>query len=121
MAELPSASIIVGGRNVNPEDVESIASTTEGIRPGRAVAFGVEDERLGSQRVVLVCEPTEQLDEDARRDVERALRRRAVTEADVVLGDVHLAERGWIVKTSSGKLARTANRDKYLQQVARSS
>jgi len=40
--------IIVGGRNFHPEDIESIADGVEGIRPGRCVAFGIDDERLGS-------------------------------------------------------------------------
>ena len=36
-------------------------------------------------------------------------------ELDVLVGDIRFVERGWIVKTTSGKLARAANREKYLQ------
>jgi len=32
----------------------------------------------------------------------------------VALRQVHLVDRGWLVKTSSGKIARRANRQKWL-------
>jgi len=31
--------IIVGGKNIYPQDLEAIANTTPGITPGRSVAF----------------------------------------------------------------------------------
>jgi acyl-CoA synthetase (AMP-forming)/AMP-acid ligase II len=110
--------IIVGGRNFHPEDVESIADAVEGIRPGRAVAFGIDDERLGSERAVVLCELRDATSADAsgRLAVERELRQSVVRTLDLVLGEVRFVEPGWIVKTSSGKLARAANREKYLRE-----
>jgi acyl-CoA synthetase (AMP-forming)/AMP-acid ligase II len=49
--------IIVGGHNVTPDDLEMIAGEVDGVAAGRVVAFGVSDERLGTDRVVIVCEP----------------------------------------------------------------
>ena len=40
--------IIVGGSNIFPEDLESLCDAVPGVQPGRAVAFGVADERLGT-------------------------------------------------------------------------
>jgi fatty-acyl-CoA synthase len=34
--------------------------------------------------------------------------------SDVALRQVRVVDRGWLLKTSSGKIARAANRDKYL-------
>ena len=48
--------IISHGRNLYPEDIEAVAESVAEVRKGRAVAFGVADERTGSERVVLVCE-----------------------------------------------------------------
>ncbi len=39
--------IIVGGRNVFPEDVERAVAEVEGVRAGNVIAFGVE-RRSGS-------------------------------------------------------------------------
>jgi hypothetical protein len=33
------------------------------------------------------------------------------------MGSIYLVERHWLVKTSSGKKARLANRDKYLAEA----
>jgi len=35
----------------------------------------------------------------------------------VALRDVYIVGKHWLVKTSSGKVARSANRDKYLLEV----
>jgi acyl-CoA synthetase (AMP-forming)/AMP-acid ligase II len=48
--------IIVGGHNVMPEDLESLAGDVPGSRAGRVVAFGLADERIGTERLVVVCE-----------------------------------------------------------------
>jgi acyl-CoA synthetase (AMP-forming)/AMP-acid ligase II len=36
--------IIVGGKNIYPQDLESLASEVEGVHPGRVAAFGVFNE-----------------------------------------------------------------------------
>jgi fatty-acyl-CoA synthase len=108
--------IIVGGRNIQPDDLEALASGVAGVLPGRAVAFGVPDAREGTERVVVVCETRPQLDPAARGELVKTLRRRAAQELDVVVGTVHLVAKGWAVKTSNGKLARATNREKYLRE-----
>jgi hypothetical protein len=71
------------------------------------VVFGVADERLGTERIVFLWEG-----DDARAaDVAREVRKRVVAALDIALGDVRLVPRGWILKTSNGKLARAANRE----------
>ena len=104
--------IIMAGKNVYPQDLEAIANDISGIYPGRAVAFGIMNERLGTEAIVMVCELLATADPQA---VEQALRRQIVTQTEITLTDVRLVEHRWVLKTSSGKLARSANRDKYLQ------
>lgn len=105
--------LIVGGKNIYPQDLEDIANRTAGVYPGRAVAFGVLDERLGSEKVVIICETTEGADLAA---AEQELRAKVVQETEVTVGDLRFVPRGWILKTSSGKHARTDNREKYLRE-----
>ncbi len=109
--------IIVGGRNLYPDDLEELAGTVPGVAPGRVVAFGVADARAGTERVVLVCEVAPDLDTAARAEIERELRRRAAQELDIVLGDVRFVRKGWVIKTSNGKIAHQTNRDKYLREL----
>ena len=48
--------IIVGGKNVHPQDLEALAGEVPGVHPGRVVAFGVFDDELGTEDVVVVAE-----------------------------------------------------------------
>jgi hypothetical protein len=52
------------------------------------------------------------------RDIEREIRARVVRQLDVAVSEIRFVPRGWVIKTSSGKLARSANRDKHLAEVA---
>jgi acyl-CoA synthetase (AMP-forming)/AMP-acid ligase II len=106
--------IIVGGKNIYPQDLEAIANSVPGVYPGRAVAFGVLDERIGSESIVMVAELNGNSQDPAA--VERELRAQIVKETEVTLADVRFVNERWVIKTSSGKLARGDNRDKYLRE-----
>lgn len=108
--------IIVGGHNVAPDEIEAVAEGVPGTLPGRVVAFGVHDGRAGTDRVILVCEAVQPDDAEKQIALERELRRATAQALDVTLGEVRVVERGWIIKTSSGKKARGENREKYLAQ-----
>jgi hypothetical protein len=61
----------------------------------------------------------ERLDGDGGRaaaEIERDLRQRIVQQTEVTLADVRLVDGRWLIKTSSGKLARGDNREKYLRE-----
>ncbi|HRE49528.1 MAG TPA: AMP-binding protein [Aggregatilineales bacterium] len=107
--------IIVGGKNIYPQDLEALADTIEGVKAGRVVVFGVDDTRLGTEAIVLVAE-SEIEDEDARFEVARRIRLRVAAETEVTLNDVRVVDLKWLHKTSSGKIARGANREKYLAE-----
>jgi fatty-acyl-CoA synthase len=87
-----------------------------GVRPGRAVAFGVPDPRLGTEAEVIVCEVNGSIGPEETRRIESELRRRIAQQTEVTLHDVRLMHGPWLIKTSSGKLARAANREKYLRE-----
>ena len=108
--------IIVGGKNVYPQDLESLAYEVPGIHAGRAVAFGIEDAKAGTEEVVIVAE-VDTDDPDERQKIADALRRHITQNSAVALRHAHLVDSRWIVKTSSGKTARSANREKFLQEI----
>ncbi len=108
--------IIVGGKNVYPQDIEAIANHIPGIYPGRAAAFGVYDERLGSEAVVVVCETMNGEEHPDPTEIEKELRRKIVEQTEVTLADLRLVQDRWLIKTSSGKIARGDNREKYLRE-----
>jgi acyl-CoA synthetase (AMP-forming)/AMP-acid ligase II len=109
--------IILGGENIHPEDLEAIAGTIPRIQPDRCVAFGVYDSVQGTERAVLICNVERSVKEGDKPGIERAIRKKVTAEIGITLGDVHLVSNGWIVKTQNGKIARQANRKKYLEEL----
>jgi len=109
--------IIVGGKNVYPQDLERLAGEVPGVHPGRVVAFGVFDEDAGTEAVVVVAEADTE-DESERQRLAGEIRQAVTRGSDVALRQAHVVGPGWLLKTSSGKIARLANREKYLAEVA---
>ena len=108
--------IIVGGKNVHPQDLEALASEVPGVHPGRVVAFGLFNTDLGTEDVALVAE-VDTDDPAARQQVAEAIRQRINKGSDVAVRVIHIVGPRWVLKTSSGKVARAANREKYLGEV----
>jgi len=108
--------IIVGGKNIYPQDIENVLNDVPGVHPGRTVAFGVMNEALGTEDIAVICEvETEDPDELAR--ITREIRTRIAQTTDTTAHYVHLVGPKWLLKTSSGKIARTANKEKFLKDV----
>jgi len=107
--------IIVGGKNIYPQDIERIVMEVQGVYPGRAVAFGIFNEEMGTEEVVVVAE-TEEPDPHRRIEIANQICFQVNRSSDIALRKAVLVERGWLLKTSSGKIARSANREKYLRE-----
>jgi acyl-CoA synthetase (AMP-forming)/AMP-acid ligase II len=117
--------IIVGGKNIYPQDLEALAGEVNGVHPGRVVAFGVPNEAAGTEDVVIIAEVDPHDHKMAASDsntnpkvtqIEDEIRNRVTRGSDIALRYVKLVERGWLIKTSSGKVARNANRERYLAE-----
>jgi fatty-acyl-CoA synthase len=100
--------IIVGGRNVFPEDVERAVGDIEGVRAGNVIAFGVESG--GKEGVVVVAE-TRMTDESG--STRRCVAERVRSAIGLPPKDIVLVSPGTLPKTSSGKLQRALCRDRY--------
>ena len=105
--------IINAGKNVYPQDIEAIVNTVDGIHAGRAVVFGVPDEREGTELIAVVAEADND-DADARKILIQSIRQAVAQQSTVTVSYVQLVDNKWLIKTSSGKIARAANRDKWL-------
>jgi acyl-CoA synthetase (AMP-forming)/AMP-acid ligase II len=108
--------IIVGGKNIYPQDIESIVNEVEGVRPGRTVAFGIYNEEKGTEDVVVVAE-IESSYSDQEKSIGEEIRKRVTQGTAVALRHVFLVDEMWLIKTSSGKTARNANKTKYLKEI----
>jgi acyl-CoA synthetase (AMP-forming)/AMP-acid ligase II len=109
--------IIVGGKNIYPADLEQLAMEVKGVHPGRLVAFGVFNDESGTEEVVIVAEVDTEVPAE-KEAIANEIRKTVTKGSAVALRHVYLVPKMWIVKTSSGKTARPANREKYLKDMA---
>ena len=106
--------VIVGGRNFYPQDLESEAALVAGLRPGRTVAFGVDDPQRATQALVLVAEMLDNTPAASLASTAAAeLRKRLLARFGVNPHDIVLVPRGRIPLTTSGKLRRAQTRGDY--------
>jgi fatty-acyl-CoA synthase len=101
--------IIVGGRNVFPEDIERAVGGLEGVRAGNVIAFGVEGYK-GKESVVVVAEVRTDDPDVVRHDIHH----RTLDVCGLPPRDVMLVKPGTLPKTSSGKLQRAKCRELYM-------
>jgi fatty-acyl-CoA synthase len=100
--------IILGGRNVYPQDVERAVADVTGVRAGNVIAFGTEGKR-GRESLVVVAESKGAELEQIRAAVKSAVYDAVGTAPE----DVVLVRPGSLPKTSSGKLQRALCRTRY--------
>ena len=103
--------IIVGGRNVFPEDIERAVGLLDGVRAGNVIAFGVEGYK-GKETVVVVAE----VRTDDPAAVRQSIHHRTLDVCGLAPRDVILVKAGTLPKTSSGKLQRAKCRELYMAE-----
>lgn len=110
-------TIIIAGRNVHPQDIEEIVDQVDGVLPGRCVAVGVPDEHLGTESLIVIAESHRTgLEADALlRDIHGSIASRT----ELVPADVVIVPHMWLRKSTSGKLSRRINRERYLRREHR--
>jgi len=107
--------IIVGGRNVFPEDIERAVGVVDGVRPGNVMAFGIDGYK-GKETVIVVAEvkPSETSGDLAQ--IRQRVHTRTLDVSGLPPRDVLLVKPGTLPKTSSGKLQRARCREQYLAE-----
>jgi fatty-acyl-CoA synthase len=104
--------IIKAGRNLYPQEVEDIVGAVPGIRKGCVAAFGVHDPSVGTERLVVVAETRTHGPE--REQLRAAVTDRVVAALGIPADVVVIADPHAVLKTSSGKVRRSATRAIYL-------
>jgi fatty-acyl-CoA synthase len=107
--------IIVGGKNIYPQDLEALAGDVSGVHPGRTVVFGIDDESQGTEIIVLVAE-VDTMDKAEQERIAYEIRDHVTLNSGVAVRRVQIVGSKWILKTTSGKIARAANKEKFVQE-----
>ena len=105
--------ITIHGKKIDPSAFEGIFASTPGLREGCFAAFGVPDERLGTERLVVVSELRSPFSGDLKT-LMATICRKCFLELGVTPDDVVLVQSGTLAKTSSGKRRHRYFRKLYL-------
>ena len=108
--------IIVAGQNIFPEDVEIITSQVAGVYPGRVVAFGVDNEELGTQSIGVVAEMSGEFDAAKVDRMEKEIQSLIVASLGVAPRFVRVVPQRWIVKSTAGKISRRDTRNRFVEE-----
>jgi fatty-acyl-CoA synthase len=107
--------IIVAGKNIYPQDIEEIVGGLEGVYPGRVVAFGVYNEKIGTEEVVILAETLK--DKSKHLAIKLAIAKAVREQLECIANEIVLLPHMWLMKSSSGKISRPGNREKYLKEL----
>jgi acyl-CoA synthetase (AMP-forming)/AMP-acid ligase II len=104
--------IIVAGKNIYPEDIEDAVNQAGGVIPGRVIAFGEEDQTMGTEQVSVVAE-TKAETESEKNLIRMNMLKSAMT-IDINIHKIYLVPPRWLIKSSAGKPSRKANKERLL-------
>jgi acyl-CoA synthetase (AMP-forming)/AMP-acid ligase II len=101
------------GKKLDPSDFERVLLRIPNLRHGCFAVFGVDDAKLGTQRVVVVTEVREAISRPYR-DIMSDIQRQVYSQLGVKVYEVLLVPKGTLTKTSSGKRRHQYFRQRYL-------
>lgn len=108
--------IIVDGRNHYPQDIEAtVQEACDAVRRDHVAAFAVPGEE--TERLVVVAERSRRGLAADPAEVTRLVRAAVARNHDLSVHDVVLTEAGAVPRTSSGKIARRACLQAYLEDA----
>ncbi|HET9393792.1 MAG TPA: AMP-binding protein [Candidatus Rubrimentiphilum sp.] len=103
--------IIVNGQNYYAHEIEAIVNGIASVIPGRSVAIGVEDQGMDATVVSVLAECAPQADTAVMgQDVRRVI----LEELGLAIHAFVPLQSGQLVKTTSGKISRSKNKEIYL-------
>jgi fatty-acyl-CoA synthase len=104
--------IIINGQNFHAAEIESLLNSVSAIKPGRSVVFALHNVGRASSDLVVVAEVGTNVPED---EIRRAIRKRVFDAIGIYPSIVRLVDAGWLIKTTSGKITRGSNMEKFLR------
>jgi len=96
--------------------LESLTYEVSGVHAGRSVAFGIFNDEAGTEDVVIIAEVQSE-DTVEQEKIADAIRQHVTKNSAIALRYVKVVGPKWILKTSSGKTARSANKEKFLKEL----
>jgi fatty-acyl-CoA synthase len=105
--------IIVCGKNLYANDLEYICNRVDGVKKGRCVVFGLFDPEVGTENLIVIAE-TEIPEGPDWAAIRKNIKSELLNAFNIPPHDVRIVNPGWLIKSTSGKISRGENLQKYL-------
>lgn len=106
--------IIRGGHNIYPQELEEAVSKVRGIHKGGVAIFPTSNTHAGTERLIILAETRESSASERERIVTE-INNLTIELVGMPADDIMLVPPRTVLKTSSGKVRRTACRELYEQ------
>jgi 1-acyl-sn-glycerol-3-phosphate acyltransferase len=104
--------VIRSGRHIHPDEIEAAVGKVNGVRTGCVAAFGCRSPSSATERLVIMAE-THALDPEVLAKLNAEVSERVVQVLGEPPDEVLLVPPHTVLKTSSGKIRRAANREAF--------
>ncbi|MGD8559661.1 MAG: AMP-binding protein [Gammaproteobacteria bacterium] len=98
--------IVTAGRNIIPDDIETLVEELPFVRPTASCLIGMENRETGTAEINLLVEVRENADNDELRDYRNKIQAHVYENLDVMINRILFCVKGTVEKTSSGKKRR---------------
>lgn len=109
--------IIIGGRNIVPDDIELAVEQLTNIRAGATALITVEHQTTGITLLVLLVEYAESAVEHELDVLRKNIQNIIYNKYELMLGKVEFIKKGGVEKTSSGKKRRKIIKQRYQENI----
>ncbi|HEY6348736.1 MAG TPA: AMP-binding protein [Candidatus Angelobacter sp.] len=106
--------ITIQGKKIDPSAFENIFASIPGLREGCFAAFGVPDEQLGTERLIVASEVRFPFT-GSLKQLAATIGRKCFLELGIAPDDIVLVRSGTLAKTSSGKRRHGYFRKLYIE------
>lgn len=108
--------IVLGGRNISPDDIEDCVEQVKGVRAGGAVLVDVPSVSTGKTDLVLLVEASRYQTEQEATVRRAALRAHVLRHRAVLIQQIVFVDEWTLEKTSSGKKRRRVIRERFVKR-----
>jgi len=107
--------LVVGGRNIAPDDVEDCVESVGRVPAGGAVLIDVAAPATGKTELVLLVELAGRLSDGEAAECKAMLQQHVLNQRGVLINRIAFARKNALEKTSSGKKRRKVIRERFVR------
>ncbi|MDD0852927.1 AMP-binding protein [Halobacteriovorax sp. GB3] len=105
--------LIINGRNIDPVEIEQVASKIPGVREGTVMAFSSTKNQKDSEEIIVFLEQAHSMSDKGLSNLKNEIKKDVLKEVALTVSEIHVFKKSSLPRTSSGKLMRVKAKELY--------